>query len=844
MDEPDRDEEAQIGTTPANANGGAVRPQRPRSSLPSILFILLMLLLLTSHNGEEYLARHQYQDALQMLTEHLGNYTAWRNGTESNFSLPDTHPSIPLLTDTLLPNNGTLDPFHSSYYSNITGFIHGDVKFYNITPDALRNSSESLSWKPLAEQLMEGVEINSTQLSQALGEWNWSAPVRTSMSVMEKEPELENLQLSSWYNASVSAADKITFVHGRIELTDPHTSEDLRLDIEGVRSHSEGKIYGFGVPHGHGIDIRLVPGLVPEAIRNATALVIESELSARITKLKNMMDAGVIEPSKSTDDETPTNCTFSVFAQLNSVNIPKALMEEYEQEVQQPTGIRAVNPPRLSLKTVLLSRECGMLYEFDDMEGLRSKTFFRKVITYAGTAGIAYLIMLLLLSRQMEKSYTPSGISRVSRWIFLVQSTVDSVSFAGHITFAILAEGRTSLGLIAPAFLTCLTFIYEAQFAMTIYQIQLPEQTVTPSPPSPAVAPPPAVVPNTTSNTADTTESIPNTYPPPPIQPSVPAGTTLPPPVTANNTNNATPGAQSPQSMTFWSFFWHHVRTDPQARMYLMLFVFLTSIVRIILSPTLSFLFVACTYSSIWAPQIWRSIKRGRSSGLTVEYVLGTTACRLYMMLYFLTCPRNVLEVEPRNWAYHLAAFVSLQAIVVVLQECLGPTFFLPKRLSELATVKTYDYHPPLPLPNPDPEQPEQSLGDCSICMDAIIVHVAKDSVVGGGERSRSGGEREERGKEKSDYWDSHSHSTGPSKRKGATSTSGGANVSASASASAIASGGMEILNAVQKGVGNAVTRKSYSLAPCHHLFHTECLERWLAIKNICPQCRRPLPPL
>ena len=26
-------------------------------------------------------------------------------------------------------------------------------------------------------------------------------------------------------------------------------------------------------------------------------------------------------------------------------------------------------------------------------------------------------------------------------------------------------------------------------------------------------------------------------------------------------------------------------------------------------------------------------------------------------------------------------------------------------------------------------------------------------------------------------------------------------------------------LNAVQRGVGSAVTRKNYSLAPCHHLF-------------------------
>jgi len=77
MDDPGRDEEA----------GSGARGQRQRSSLPSILFILLLLLLLTSHNGEEYLARHQYQNALQTLTDRVGNYTTWMNGTASNFSL-------------------------------------------------------------------------------------------------------------------------------------------------------------------------------------------------------------------------------------------------------------------------------------------------------------------------------------------------------------------------------------------------------------------------------------------------------------------------------------------------------------------------------------------------------------------------------------------------------------------------------------------------------------------------------------------------------------------------------------------------------------------------------------
>lgn len=60
------------------------------------------------------------------------------------------------------------------------------------------------------------------------------------------------------------------------------------------------------------------------------------------------------------------------------------------------------------------------------------------------------------------------------------------------------------------------------------------------------------------------------------------------------------------------------------------LFIFLTLIVRVILSPVLSVLFVAATYSLIWLPQILRSARRGRSSGLSVEYVVGVTVCRLY----------------------------------------------------------------------------------------------------------------------------------------------------------------------------------------------------------------------
>lgn len=85
----------------------------------------------------------------------------------------------------------------------------------------------------------------------------------------------------------------------------------------------------------------------------------------------------------------------------------------------------------------------------------------------------------------------------------------------------------------------------------------------------------------------------------------------------------------------------------------------------------------------------------------------------------------------------------------------------------QVGSVETYNYHPLIPLP--DPEAPEQSLGDCAICMDAILVDPAL----------------RQRPDEKGD---------GLARRTGSLF--------------------------VQSA------RKSYSLAPCHHLFHTACLER------------------
>ena len=159
-----------------------------------------------------------------------------------------------------------------------------------------------------------------------------------------------------------------------------------------------------------------------------------------------------------------------------------------------------------------------------------------------------------------------------------------------------------------------------------------------------------------------------------------------------------------------------------------------------------------------------------------------------------------------KAWIWPLSLFILLQAFVVLLQDTLGPTFFMPQSVrfqsisssfpnsSILQTFqyshpKTYDYHPPMALP--DTESPEKSLGDCAICMDAILIE--PPSSYG---RSKSFDSRD-----KPDNWG----------EKGGSSSSSTMMQRSTRFSS--------MLDAFHLGSRATEARQIYSLAPCSHLF-------------------------
>src|ERR1700731_1979850 len=123
-----------------------------RNTLTYFLFISLILFMLTTRSGDDFVMRHKYQDALTSTTHQLSNYTAWLNGTDSNFTMvglvslnhsivlcrPDArakprmeHDLESLLQELMIEYSPSRPPdaMDVTYYSNITAFFYGHTTF-------------------------------------------------------------------------------------------------------------------------------------------------------------------------------------------------------------------------------------------------------------------------------------------------------------------------------------------------------------------------------------------------------------------------------------------------------------------------------------------------------------------------------------------------------------------------------------------------------------------------------------------------------------------------------------------------------------------------------------------
>lgn len=116
-----------------------------------------------------------------------------------------------------------------------------------------------------------------------------------------------------------------------------------------------------------------------------------------------------------------------------------------------------------------------------------------------------------------------------------------------------------------------------------------------------------------------------------------------------------------------------------------MVVISLIVLYKIVISSTRvqNFMISICAFwlYSFWVPQIVRNVTRGSKRGLHLGFMLGMSVTRLVVPIYFYGCPENLMGNEPTPWVWGLVLWVALQVGVLLLQDWLGPRFFVPKKV-------------------------------------------------------------------------------------------------------------------------------------------------------------------
>ncbi|KIO34253.1 hypothetical protein M407DRAFT_218360 [Tulasnella calospora MUT 4182] len=176
-------------------DGPATGLPQNRSPLSTILFFCLILYLTTRPNDDPF-AQNVLLESIQAAKHVYGNYSAWLNGTQSNYTEQAPHPFLEPLAQTALPPLSPIDPQRSSYWTNMTGFWNGQAQLYNLS-----NSADlPTSWAPIAAGLVK--DLNQTEVIKKLGTWNWTEISKTSFRLSEPEnntnPEVQPIHVSDF----------------------------------------------------------------------------------------------------------------------------------------------------------------------------------------------------------------------------------------------------------------------------------------------------------------------------------------------------------------------------------------------------------------------------------------------------------------------------------------------------------------------------------------------------------------------------------------------------------------------------------------------------------------------
>jgi hypothetical protein len=189
-----------------------------------------------------------------------------------------------------------------------------------------------------------------------------------------------------------------------------------------------------------------------------------------------------------------------------------------------------------------------------------------------------------------------------------------------------------------------------------------------------------------------------------------------------------------------------------------------------------------------WLGQIIYSAKKGTKPSMPFSYIFFVTLFKSFIPIYLKCNPNSIFSFKPNYLkVIILDSVLYIEAIILSFQKLFGPKFFLTKKYK----------HPKFDYYKQEKEIEEKDKNqECVICLDNI------------GKIPQN--EEENSMNENHGKFDLEKY----------------------------------LQELVKKYYNKHRNKGPFMLTPCHHLFHTKCLELWLEQKNECPYCRQKIPPL
>ncbi|KAI8926783.1 hypothetical protein BC831DRAFT_425303 [Entophlyctis helioformis] len=682
------------------------------------------------------------------------------------------------------------------FYSNVTGRFQGRWKSVTLAenisvllgqqPHSPASPSPSPSSTPPQAQLPTKAVESATSVASMLGGMNLAKDGSFRLRLL----------------ANATSSPNISYMEGRLDLEDGSSSfESL---VHGLHFISEGMLFLQSSPDETDLYLYDLPKMMLEQDKFDSAVKTLWQANQdyierlRIQLQENGKSSQEVEPSTS-----KVKCKFWIYMQLHPLKATREQLRSLERELLLKEGQSTIFPPKQFANMSLVSPNCQALLYTGRIQGRKLDLFLNKSRNMGACLALVTLVELFLTAKQMQRAISQSALTKIS-YITIALSCMLDMYMCMVLLISAIMKPALFLPYATAAFLKFSLF--------SVFGIRQLFNVI-----------------------------------------------------------------MARRRSTFNS------ETILRFRLYAGLLIGLGVFYRFASrSPTMIVLGTFVLHS-FWIPQIISNIQRNTRRVFDRSYIIGMSVTRLLVPLYVLACPVSILDLNdpPRTGtAIALTVYVALQAIVLMLQETLGPRRFVPPQW----IPPSYDYHPVLLSPD---EESMAAQGETAETAEVLYPppqhsvsggsHLNSEAASGAGAGDASGSTRvagsavtsatpgpSQTARQRLAGRGSLISASRPSNNECAicfmpvrparpptphTAVSASPSVSIPGQPSRTAGRQAPGLSSASSALASsadlllATDRLNYMVTPCHHIFHTECLERWMEIKLECPVCRAELPP-